>query len=47
MTPSAMVQQMVPGYTYKKFCARVMSACCGGYTVSFLGMRVVYYSPHR
>jgi uncharacterized protein YbcV (DUF1398 family) len=36
-------QQMVPGYTYKKFCAKVMGAGCGGYIVSLLGKRVVYY----
>ena len=36
-------QQMVPGYSYKKFCAKVMGAGCGGYIVSLLGKRVVYY----
>jgi len=36
-------QQMVPGYTYKKFCAKVMGAGCAGYIVSLLGKRVVYY----
>lgn len=36
-------QQMVPGYSYKKFCAKVMAAGCAGYLVSLLGMRVVYY----
>jgi uncharacterized protein YbcV (DUF1398 family) len=36
-------QQMVPGYSYKKFCAKVMGAGCAGYLVSFPGKRVVYY----
>jgi uncharacterized protein YbcV (DUF1398 family) len=36
-------QQMAPGYTYKKFCAKVMGAGCAGYLVSLLGKRVVYY----
>ena len=36
-------QQMVPGYSYKKFCAKVMDAGCAGYLVSLLGKRVVYY----
>jgi uncharacterized protein YbcV (DUF1398 family) len=36
-------QQMVPGYSYKKFCATVMGAGCAGYFVSLLGKRVVYY----
>jgi uncharacterized protein YbcV (DUF1398 family) len=36
-------QQMVPGYSYKKFCAKVISAGCAGYIVSLLGKRVVYY----
>ena len=36
-------QQMVPGYTYRKFCAKVMGAGCIGYIVSLLGKRVVYY----
>jgi uncharacterized protein YbcV (DUF1398 family) len=36
-------QQMVPGYSYKKFCAKVMGAGCAGYLVSLLGKRVVYY----
>jgi uncharacterized protein YbcV (DUF1398 family) len=36
-------QQMMPGYTYKKFCARVIGAGCAGYLVSLLGKRVVYY----
>lgn len=36
-------QQMVPGYSYKKFCAKAMGAGCAGYLVSLLGKRVVYY----
>lgn len=36
-------QQMVPGYTYKKFCTKVMGAGCAGYLVSLLGKRFVYY----
>jgi uncharacterized protein YbcV (DUF1398 family) len=36
-------QQMVPGYSYKKFCAKVMGAGCAGYLMSLLGKRVVYY----
>jgi uncharacterized protein YbcV (DUF1398 family) len=36
-------QQMLPGYSYKKFCAKAMGAGCSGYIVSLLGKRVVYY----
>jgi uncharacterized protein YbcV (DUF1398 family) len=36
-------QQMIPGYSYKKFCAKVIGAGCAGYFVSLLGKRVVYY----
>ena len=36
-------QQMVPGYTYKGFCAKVAKAGCAGYQVSFLGRRAVYF----
>lgn len=36
-------QQMAPGYSYKKFCTKVMGAGCSGYIVSLLGKRVVYY----
>jgi uncharacterized protein YbcV (DUF1398 family) len=36
-------QQLVPGYTYAGFCAKVMAAGCAGYIVSFPGRRVVYY----
>jgi uncharacterized protein YbcV (DUF1398 family) len=37
-------QQLVPGYTYAGFCARVTAAGCAGYMVSFIGRRAVYYS---
>jgi uncharacterized protein YbcV (DUF1398 family) len=36
-------QALVPGYTYKGFCAKVAGAGCAGYVVSFLGKRVLYY----
>jgi uncharacterized protein YbcV (DUF1398 family) len=36
-------QALVPGYTYKGFCAKVADAGCAGYIVSLLGKRVVYY----
>ncbi len=36
-------QQQAPGYTYKRFCAKVARAGCAGYVVSFLGRRVVYF----
>jgi uncharacterized protein YbcV (DUF1398 family) len=36
-------QALVPGYTYKGFCAKVAWAGCGGYVVSLLGRRVLYY----
>lgn len=36
-------QQMVPGYTYKGFCAKVVAAGCAGYMVSLPGKRVLYY----
>jgi uncharacterized protein YbcV (DUF1398 family) len=36
-------QQLVPGYTYAGFCAKVMAAGCAGYIVSFNGRRVVYF----
>jgi uncharacterized protein YbcV (DUF1398 family) len=36
-------QQLVPGYTYKGFCAKVARAGCAGYVVSLLGRRVLYY----
>ena len=36
-------QQLVPGYTYAGFCAKVMQAGCAGYIVSFTGRRAVYF----
>lgn len=36
-------QAMVPGYTYKGFCAKAARAGCAGYVVSLLGKRVLYY----
>jgi uncharacterized protein YbcV (DUF1398 family) len=36
-------QQLVPGYSYKGFCAKVMVAGCSGYIVSFSGRRAVYF----
>lgn len=36
-------QALVPGYTYKNFCAKVAAAGCAGYLVSFAGKRVLYY----
>lgn len=36
-------QALVPGYTYKGFCAKVVAAGCAGYSVSLLGKRVLYY----
>ncbi len=36
-------QALVPGYTYKGFCAKVAEAGCAGYVVSLLGRRVLYY----
>ena len=36
-------QQLVPGYTYAGFCAKVMAAGCVGYFVSFTGRRAVYF----
>jgi uncharacterized protein YbcV (DUF1398 family) len=36
-------QALVPGYTYKGFCAKVAAAGCAGYLVSPLGKRVLYY----
>ena len=36
-------QVLVPGYTYKGFCAKVAGAGCAGYIVSLLGRRVLYY----
>jgi uncharacterized protein YbcV (DUF1398 family) len=36
-------QALVPGYTYKGFCAKVAAAGCAGYMVSLPGKRVLYY----
>jgi len=36
-------QALLPGYTYKGFCAKVAGAGCAGYVVSLLGKRVLYY----
>jgi len=36
-------QMKVVGYTYKKFCKKVMAAGCIGYIVSFLGRRAAYF----
>ena len=36
-------QVLVPGYTYKGFCAKVARAGCAGYVVSLFGRRVLYY----
>ncbi len=35
-------QQQVPGYTYRGFCAKAVSAGCAGYVVSFSGRRALY-----
>lgn len=35
-------QNLVPGYTYRGFCEKVMRAGCVGYVVSFPGQRAVY-----
>jgi len=36
-------QALVPGYTYRGFCAKVTAAGCAGCMVSLLGKRVLYY----
>ncbi len=36
-------QQSVPGYSYLSFCAKIRTAGCAGYMVSFSGRRAVYY----
>ena len=36
-------QQLVPGYTYAGFCAKIMAAGCAGYMVSLTGRRTVYF----
>jgi uncharacterized protein YbcV (DUF1398 family) len=35
-------QQLVPGYTYKGFCEKAVSAGAAGYIVSFSGRRALY-----
>ena len=35
-------QQLVPDYTYKGFCQKVVEAGCAGYVISFSGRRAVY-----
>lgn len=35
-------QQEVPGYSYKGFCKKAVSAGCAGYIVSFSGRRALY-----
>ncbi len=35
-------QVLVPGYTYRGFCAKVARAGCAGYVVSLLGRRMLY-----
>ena len=36
-------QALVPGYTYRGFCAKVAAAGCAGYLVALGGRRVLYY----
>jgi uncharacterized protein YbcV (DUF1398 family) len=36
-------QNLVPGYTYKDFCAKAKAAGCAGYMVLFSGKRAVYF----
>lgn len=36
-------QQLIPGYTYKGFCEKVVTAGCAGYMVSFPGRRALYF----
>jgi uncharacterized protein YbcV (DUF1398 family) len=36
-------QALVPGYSYKGFCRKVMVAGCAGYKVSFSGRRALYF----
>lgn len=36
-------QQLVPGYSYRGFCRKVVSAGCAGYIVSFSGRRALYF----
>jgi uncharacterized protein YbcV (DUF1398 family) len=36
-------QKLVPGYTYRGFCEKVVNAGCAGYVMSLLGKRVLYF----
>jgi uncharacterized protein YbcV (DUF1398 family) len=36
-------QALVPGYSYKGFCEKVVEAGCAGYLVSLVGQRALYY----
>ncbi|HLY00301.1 MAG TPA: DUF1398 family protein [Roseiarcus sp.] len=36
-------QALIPGYTYKGFCAKVARAGCAGYLVSLAGKRALYW----
>ena len=36
-------QALIPGYTYKGFCAKAAGAGCAGYFVSLAGRRVLYH----
>jgi uncharacterized protein YbcV (DUF1398 family) len=36
-------QTKAPGFTYARFCEKVVAAGCAGYIVSFPGRRVVYF----
>jgi uncharacterized protein YbcV (DUF1398 family) len=36
-------QALAPGYTYRRFCAKVAAAGCAGYLGSFPGRRVLYF----
>ena len=36
-------QNLVPGYTYRGFCAKAKAAGCAGYIVSFSGRRAMYF----
>lgn len=36
-------QRQVPGYTYRGFCEKAVSAGCAGYAVSFSGRRALYF----
>jgi uncharacterized protein YbcV (DUF1398 family) len=36
-------QALVPGYSYKAFCAKLAEAGCAGYLISLTGGRVLYY----